>query len=179
MTLYRRDQAPASDLALQETLVPIARTHADVQDAYFSTFWESTQIEAPVTHVINIRWQRYPGTIDVVARSTDMPDGAQMTELFRVRRSKSIAGRKRFIQMECELEHARITHDDSDATRNDVLTEPYTNDSLVWDDGATAWDNAPPADTDWDSGMHKPDQATRWDDGMTPWDNAATEWDAI
>lgn len=133
VTLYRRDQFPAADLALREVLVPIARTHADVQDAYFSTFWESTQIDAPVTHVINIRWQRYPGTIDVVARSTDLPDGTQITELYRVRRSKSIAGRKRFIQMECELEHARLTPDDSDGTRNAMLTEPY--------DGAAA---APP-----------------------------------
>jgi hypothetical protein len=133
VTLYRRDQAPATDLALQEVLVPIARTHADIQPAYFSTFWESTQIEAPVTHVINIRWQRYPGTVDVVVRSTDQPDGTVMTELFRVRRSKAIAGRKRFIQMECELEHARTTPDDSDGTRNAMLTEPY--------DGAAA---APP-----------------------------------
>ena len=133
VTLYRRDQVPADDLALREVLVPIARTHADVQPAYFSTFWESTQIDAPVTHVINIRWQRYPGTIDVVVRSTDQPDGTQITELFRVRRSKPIAGRKRFIQMECELEHARLTPDDSDGTRNAMLTEPY--------DGAAA---APP-----------------------------------
>jgi hypothetical protein len=127
VTLYRRDQTPANDdtLALQEVLVPIASTHADVQPAYFSTFWESTQIEAPVTHVINIRWQRYPSTIDVVVRSTDLPDGTQLTELFRVRRSKAIAGRKRFIQMECELEHARLTPDDSDGTRNAMLTEPY------------------------------------------------------
>jgi head-tail adaptor len=133
VTLYRREQMPADNGALVERLVPIVRTHADIQPAYFSTFWESTQIEAPVTHVINMRWQSYPGTVDVVVRSTDLPDGAQRTELFRVRRSKPIAGRKRFIQMECELEHARLTPDDSDGTRNAMLTEPY--------DGAAA---APP-----------------------------------
>lgn len=133
MTLYRRDQAPADDLALQEVLVPIVRTHADIQPAYFSTFWQSTQIETPVTHIINVRWQNYPATVDVVVRSTMLPDGTQSTELFRVRRSKAIAGRKRFIQMECELEHARMTPDDSDSTRNAMLTEPY--------DGAAA---APP-----------------------------------
>lgn len=133
VTLYRRDQSPADDLALQEVLVPIVTTHADVQPAYFSTMWQSTQIEAPVTHIINIRWQNYPSTIDVVARSTDLRDGTQRTELFRVRRSKEVGGRKRFIQMECELEHVRITPDDTDATRNALLTEPY--------DGAAA---APP-----------------------------------
>ncbi len=133
MTLYRRDQAPADDLALQEVLVPIVRTHADIQPIYASTFYQSTQVEMPVTHMVTIRWQDYPATVDVVARSTTLPDGTERTELFRVRRSKPIAGRKRFIQMECELEHARLTPDDSDGTRNAMLTEPY--------DGAAA---APP-----------------------------------
>jgi Phage head-tail joining protein len=133
VTLYRRDQAPADDLALQEVLVPIARTRADVQPAFASTFYQSTQVDAPVTHIINIRWQPYLVTADVVVRSAPLLDGTYRTELFRVRRSKELAGRKRFIQMECELEHARITPDDSDGTRNVMLTEPY--------DGAAA---APP-----------------------------------
>jgi hypothetical protein len=153
VTLYRRDQAPADDLALQEALVPIARVHADVQPAYFSTFWESTQIEAPVTHVINIRWQNYPSTVDVVVRSTMLPDGTQSTELFRVRRSKAIAGRKRFIQMECELEHARMTPDDSDSTRNAMLTEPYSTAATTWDDGGTTWGAPSPNDVPWDLGL--------------------------
>lgn len=125
MTLYRRDQAPADDLALEETLVPIAAVHADIQPSYLSTFVQSTQIDGPVTHIINIRWQDYPVNADVVARSTDRPDGTLRTELFRVRRTKEVGGRKRFIQMECELEHSRTTPDDSDATRDALLTEPY------------------------------------------------------
>jgi hypothetical protein len=133
VTLYRRDQAPADDMALQEVLVPIVTVRADIQPAYFSTVWQSTQIDTPVTHIINIRWQNYPSTIDVVARSTTLNDGTQRTELFRVRRSKEVMGRKRFIQMECELEHIRTTPDDSHGTRNALLTEPY--------DGAAA---APP-----------------------------------
>jgi head-tail adaptor len=133
VTLYRRDQTPADDLALQERLVPIATVHADIQPTYASTFYQSTQVDLPVTHMINIRWQDYPETIDVVIRSTDRPVGGLRTELFRVRRTKEIAGRKRFLQMECELEHSRITPDDSDGARNALLTEPY--------DGAAA---APP-----------------------------------
>lgn len=142
VTLYRRDQAPAEDLALEETLVPIASVHADVQPSYFSTFSQSTQIDGPVTHIINIRWQDYPANADVVVRSSKRPDGTLRTELFRVRRTKEIAGRKRFLQMECELEHSRTTPDDSDDTRNKTLTEPY-EPQLIWDDGGTAmtWDD--------------------------------------
>jgi head-tail adaptor len=133
VTLYRRDQAPADDLALQESLVPIATVHAAIEPTYASTFYASTQVDTPVTHMITIRWADYPATIDVVIRSTDRPGGGQRSELFRVRRTKEVGGRKRFLQMECELEHARTTPDDGDGTRNALLTEPY--------DGAAA---APP-----------------------------------
>ena len=138
VTLYRRDQAPADNLALTETLVPIATVHADIQPTYASTFYQTTQVDTPITHMIAIRWQDYPATIDVVARSTKRPDsGALRTELFRVRRTKEVGGRKRFLQMECELEHSRITPDDSDATRNDLLTEPYDGADVI-PPGATA-----------------------------------------
>jgi head-tail adaptor len=133
VTLYRRDQTPADDMALQETLVPIATVHADIQPTYASTFYQSTQVDTPITHMINVRWFDYPSTIDVVVRSTTRPDGTQRTELYRVRRTKEVGGRKRFLQMECELEHSRTTPDDGDGTRNALLTEPY--------DGAAA---APP-----------------------------------
>lgn len=126
MTLYRRDQAPADDLTLQETLVRIAQVHADVQPAFASTFYQSTQVDVPVTHMITIRWQDYTSTVDVITRVTDRPsDGSLRGEIFRVRRTLEIAGRKRFLRMECELEHARTLPDDADGTINDLLTEPY------------------------------------------------------
>jgi hypothetical protein len=76
--------------------------------------------------MITIRWQEYLPTIDVIVRSTKRPDTDGIrSELFRVRRSKEVGGRKRFLQIECELEHARITPDDRDGTRNALLTEPY------------------------------------------------------
>jgi head-tail adaptor len=134
VTLYRRDQAPAADLALVEDLVRIASVHADIQPTYSSTFYQSTQVDTPITHMINIRWQDYPPTIDVVTRVTERaPDGSLRGELFRVRRSKEVGGRKRFLQMECEIERSRTLPDDADATINASLTEPY--------DGASA---APP-----------------------------------
>jgi head-tail adaptor len=155
VTLYRRDQAPADDMALQETLVPIATVHADIQPTYASTFYQSTQVDTPITHMINVRWQDYPATIDVVVRSTRRPDnGGLRSELFRVRRTKEVGGRKRFLQMECELEHSRITPDDSDATRNGLLTEPYSNTISTWD---STRDAPPPVDgTLWDLGIKPP-----------------------
>jgi len=131
VTLYRRDQAPADDLALTETLVPLATVHADIQPTFASTFYQSTQVDTPITHMINIRWQDYPSTIDVVIRSTNRPDGSQRSEIFRVRRTKEIAGRKRFLQMECELEHSRTTPDDGNGTRNALLTEPYDGEAAA------------------------------------------------
>jgi head-tail adaptor len=126
VTLYRRDQEPAADLALQERLVPIATVHASIEPTFASTFYASTQVDQPVTHMITIRWQEYLPTIDVIVRSTKRPDTDGIrSELFRVRRSKEVGGRKRFLQIECELEHARITPDDRDGTRNALLTEPY------------------------------------------------------
>ena len=61
---------------------------------------------------------------------------SQRAELFRVRRTKEVAGRKRFLQMECELERSRI---------NAGIT--------LWDNSATTWDAAPPNDTFWDLGL--------------------------
>jgi head-tail adaptor len=126
VTLYRRDQAPADDLALQETLVRVAAVHADIQPTFPSTFYQSTQVDSPVTHLITIRWQDYPPTIDVVTRVTERAnDGSLRGELFRVRRTMELAGRKRFLRMECELEHSRTLPDDADGTNNNLLTEPY------------------------------------------------------
>lgn len=133
VTLYRRDQAPSADLALQETLVPIATVHADIQPTYASTFYQSTQVDTPITHLITFRWRRVFGTVEVIVRTGAGNDANLYSELFRVRRAKEVGGRKRFLQAECELEHARLTPDDTDPTRNAMLTEPY--------DGAAA---APP-----------------------------------
>ncbi len=148
VTLYRRDQRPADDMAIIENLVPIATVHADIAPTYASTFYASTQVDAPVTHMISVRWLDYPSTIEVVARTTLYP--TPRTELFRVRRTKEVGGRKRFLQMECELEHSRPLSDDSDAARNTWLAEPYIPPhETIWDFGDTAWDEG--------------DDRTRWD----------------
>jgi head-tail adaptor len=145
VTLYRRDQRAGANSAITERLVRIADAHADIQPTYASTFYQTTQVDTPITHMINLRWLDYPGTIDVIVRDTKRP--TPRTELYRVRRSKEVAGRKRFLQMECELEHSRLVPDDSDMTRNLYLTEPYSALATIWDTAATEWDAG---DTIWD-----------------------------
>jgi hypothetical protein len=161
VTLYRRDQRPGADSAITERLVRIGDARVDIQPTYASTFYQTTQVDTPITHMINLRWQDYPPTVDVVVRDTKYP--TPRTELFRVRRTKEIAGRKRFLQMECEIEHSRVVPDDSDSTRDLYLTEPYSASGTVWMDATTIWD----------------DGTVSWDDGTVIWDggDAATNWD--
>lgn len=124
VTLYRRDQAPAANGGITENLVPIANVHADVQATYPGTFYASAQVDTPVTHLIRMRWQDYLENVFVIARSTLRPsDGTMRTELYRVRRIKEIGGRKRFVEIEAELERVATTDTDSDSERELVFAE--------------------------------------------------------
>jgi hypothetical protein len=124
VTLYRRDQAPGPGNRIAETLVPIAVCQADIQPTYPSTFYNSAQIDTPITHLIRLRWADYVPNVYVVMRSTLRPsDGTMRTELFRVRRVKEIAGRKRFAELEVELERSKTTDTDSDAEREQMFAE--------------------------------------------------------
>ena len=122
--LYRRDQAPGPNGAITENLVPIAIVHADVQPTYPSTFYNSAQVDIPITHLIRIRWVDYLENIYVVMRSTWRPtDRTCRTELFRVRRVKEVGGRKRFVELEVELERVHTTEGDSDEEREQLFAE--------------------------------------------------------
>jgi hypothetical protein len=124
VTLYRRDQAPGSNNAIAENLVPLATVHADIQPTYPSTFYLGVQVDTPVTHMIRMRWADYVETTNVIMRTTTRPtDGTNRTELYRVRRVKEIAGRKRFCEMECELERVKTTAGDTDAEREALFAE--------------------------------------------------------
>jgi head-tail adaptor len=154
VTLYRRDQTPDPGLGIKETLVPIATVQADIQPTYPSTFYNAVAVDIPVSHMIRCRWLDYVENTHVIMRSTlraieqrpatwdqgvtvwddgaspwDDPrqmatDQRQRTELFRVRRIKEVAGRKRFVEFECELERAHTTYSDSDTTRQSEFMEP-------------------------------------------------------
>ncbi|MGA7055331.1 MAG: head-tail adaptor protein [Mycobacterium sp.] len=124
VTLYRRDQFPGPDSAITESFVPIATVHADVQPTYPGTFYLSAQVETPITHLIRIRWLDYVEVTAIIMRTTYRPtDRTYRTELFRVRRTKEIAGRKRFAELECELERVRTTAGDDDAERELLFAE--------------------------------------------------------
>lgn len=124
VTLYRRDQAPGPNSAIAETLVPIATVQADVQPTYPSTFYGSAQVDIPITHMIRVRWLDYVDNVHVIMRTTKRPsDETYRTELFRVRRLKEVAGRKRFAEFEVELEQTHTTTGDSDAERESIFAE--------------------------------------------------------
>jgi head-tail adaptor len=124
VTLYRRLQAPGPDSAITETFVPLATVHADIQPTYATTHYASAQVDTPITHLIRLRWLDYVENVVIVIRGTTRPnDGSIRTELFRVRRVKEVAGRKRFVELECELESVKTTADDSDAGRESAFAE--------------------------------------------------------
>jgi hypothetical protein len=128
VSLYRCDQAPdPNSPAISESLIRLGPdVHADIQPTYPGTFYLSAQIETPITHLIRMRWLDYIETVYVIMRSTFRPDpqvSTYRTEIFRVRRVKEVAGRKRFIELECELERVANTFTDSDEERLALFAE--------------------------------------------------------
>jgi head-tail adaptor len=124
VTLYRRLQAPGPDSAITETFVPLATVHADIQPTYATTHYASAQVDTPITHLIRLRWLDYVENVVIVIRGTTrLNDGSIRTELFRVRRVKEVAGRKRFVELECELESVKTTTTDSDSERESTFAE--------------------------------------------------------
>lgn len=105
----REQAAQAGGTGVTETLVPLQTVQADIQPVGALTFWGaaggvSEQIDSPITHRIFMRWQdSLPNTV-AVQRQSLRPDGTTRTEIFRVRRIREIAGRKRFVIVECEEE---------------------------------------------------------------------------
>ena len=107
--LATRDQtAQLLGTGIDEVLQDLQPVHADVQPVGALTFWGQAgeQIDSPITHRIFIRWVDYLENTQVVVRRTQRRDLAWRTELFRVRRVREVAGRKRFVILEVELERA-------------------------------------------------------------------------
>lgn len=125
VTLYRRDQTPGTNSGIDENLVPLATVRADIQPTYPSTFYASAQVDTPVTHLIRLRWADYVENTHVIMRTTRRPsDETYRTELYRVRRIKEVGGRKRFCEIEAELEQVGTTQGDTDAERESLFAEP-------------------------------------------------------
>jgi hypothetical protein len=126
VSLYTRPMdADPNSPGMTEDLVRVGPdVHADIQPTYPSTFYGSMQIERPITHLVRLRWLDYLDNVHVVFRTTVRPtDGTFRTECYRVRRCKELAGRKRFLEMEVELEKVFTTTGDTDAERIAMFCE--------------------------------------------------------
>ncbi|HSR78754.1 MAG TPA: head-tail adaptor protein [Xanthobacteraceae bacterium] len=123
VSMYRRLQDPGPHSAISESFIPIVTVRADVQPTYPTTFAASAEVDAPITHLIRARWLDYVENTYVIFRTTKRPDETFRTELFRVRRVKEIAGRKRFVEIEVELEKVKTTQGDSDEERELLFAE--------------------------------------------------------
>jgi hypothetical protein len=106
--LLTREQAAAVGTGITETASGIT-VHADVQALGPILFYGAVTAnddKAP-THRIVVRWVDYVDMTHAVTRTTNRPDGSQRIEVFRVRRSYEVEGRKRFVCLECQLETAQ------------------------------------------------------------------------
>lgn len=106
VNIVRRSQAPDSGTGIAETAIPVATAYADIEASRPMTFYGSVQVDSPVTHMITMRWRPFLDTTHAITRQTNLPDGKVRIETFRIRRIMEIAGRKRFVKIECELETA-------------------------------------------------------------------------
>lgn len=102
--IARREQAPAAGGEIQETLTHVARVRADIQPIGTSTFWGTQATDAPVTHSIRMRWIAGIDNTYVILRETLSPLNLPITELYRVRRTMDLGGRKRWLLIQAELE---------------------------------------------------------------------------
>lgn len=101
-----RQQAADPDSAgILETIADTQTVRADVQPMGAMTFYAAEQVDTPVTHKIVIRWLDWIDTTCVIFRATKRLDGSVRHERFRIRRVMEIDGRKRFVRLDCELEH--------------------------------------------------------------------------
>jgi Phage head-tail joining protein len=123
--LCQRLQTPSmTDTGLVEEFVTLAVVHADIQSTYPGTFYLGVQVDTPITHMIRLRWADYLEQANIITRTTTRPtDGTNRTEVYRVRRVKEIGGRKRFIEIEAELERVKTTAGDSDAEIESLFAE--------------------------------------------------------
>ena len=124
VTLYRREQLPGPHGAISETFVRLCKTWSNIVATYPTTLFMSVQTDTPTTHLIRLRWLDYVELTAVVICTVERrSDHTFRSDLYRVRRYKPIAGRMRFIELECEHERWATTTGDSDAERQLLFAE--------------------------------------------------------
>jgi hypothetical protein len=119
------DYIENTHVIMRSTLRP--REQIPVQWDDGATLWDdgATRWDLPEVNMGSTPWDnaRTPWDGNPVPTLWDQHPQRQRTELYRVRRIKEIAGRKRFVEFECELERAHTTYDD-DASRQAEFMEP-------------------------------------------------------
>ncbi|AOX16925.1 head-tail adaptor protein [Kozakia baliensis] len=125
----RREQLPEANpgVGIAELFPQMMSARADIQPVGAGTYWGSMQVDAGITHRIFMRWF---DTIDnecVIFRVTKSTESTPMTDVliwerFRIRRWKELAGRKRFVCIECELEQR-------ESVTPGVIAQQLTEDS--------------------------------------------------
>ena len=106
MDVCLRSQVPNSTTGINETSYVIQTVWADIQPIGTMTFWNGVQVDAPITHRIICRFLDFLDNTHCLIRVTAIPGGLNRQEIYRVRRVKDRDGRKRFSEIEAELEGA-------------------------------------------------------------------------
>lgn len=105
VTVATRVQVPdISSPRIVETLANLLKVRANIEPIGAMTFLAGQQTDRPITHRIRMRWLDWIDETCIVIRTTVRADRTTRIEVFRVRRIKEIDGRKRFIEIEAELE---------------------------------------------------------------------------
>jgi hypothetical protein len=100
----KRVQTPDSGVSLTESPANRIVVRANIVAVKPQTFLAGTQTDRPITHYIQMRWLGWLDETWVIQRRDRLPDGSDRIETYRIRRVKEIDGRKRFIEVEAELE---------------------------------------------------------------------------
>gem|GEM_PF-2054413 len=106
-----RKQLPEANpgVGITELFPQMLSVRADVQPVGAAAYWGSMQVESGITHRIFMRWVETLDNECVIFRVTKGNESTPSApvliwERFRIRRWKEVAGRKRFVCIECELE---------------------------------------------------------------------------
>jgi head-tail adaptor len=104
VTIARRVDTAAGTSSIAESLQDVTTVHAEIQPIGTMTYLGGQQTDSPITHRVTIRWLDWVDETFVLVRRTLRLDLTVRTEVFRIRRLMELAGRKRFLAMDVELE---------------------------------------------------------------------------
>jgi hypothetical protein len=93
----------------REDWIDVEVVRCDIQSIAPMTFYGAVQVDRPApSHRIFMRWVGFLDQSNAILRDTRLPDGSSRTEVFRVRRVREVNGRKRFTELECDLEKTTL-----------------------------------------------------------------------